>query len=632
MDPKLIQIIDVASKHPEFDQEKVDSEAIKMEEYGVVNDLYSLFLASQDRGPYDGNSINSCIVYYANITTAPPSGEFTLTKRRTYGRDGWPDIDMDFCYERRPEILDYIIDKYGRERVGNIGVVQTLKMKNTIRRVIKVLDPINVIKFDEDGKQISGKSENFQFENEVMNTLPGFMKRPDGTPVKTIKEAYEEYPDFRKYMNHYPDVYQSSLAIERENVIGGYGCHAAGVIISPFPLSDIAPLHVTTDYVDNSDTKEKMVATQFPMKDIESLGLIKFDILGLSTLTAVDYALKLIKENHGVDIDLRNLPLDDRKALDLLKSGLTDGVFQCENHGMKETLKQIGIDSFDDLVIAVAMFRPGPKDYIPELAQRKKGDIPIQYPHQMIKKFTEKTYGIICYQETVMQAFMALAGLTESDGYTFLKGCAKKDPDLIAKFKDVFINNTISRGVEEATVLKIWADLEKFAGYSFNKSHSVSYAYLGYQTAYLKAHYPTEFMVARLTVETKRRNFDKISSYEGDCRHHLSLRILDPDINESKIEWLIVNDYDIRKPILCKGVGAKAAEEIVANQPYATKDTLFDFASKVGASVNTKVMEALWDMGVWKKHAKSKKELLKSFEDIKADMRRSRGKPSGNIC
>ncbi len=249
-----------------------------------------------------------------------------------------------------------------------------------------------------------------------------------------------------------------------------HNCHAAGIVISPVPLAEICPLHMTHGA---AGSKEKQVATQFTMSEVESLGLIKFDVLGLATKSALRLALKLIKDRYDVKVDLANLPLDDPKTLELLNSGKTDGCFQLENTGMKQTLNTIGIDNFDDLIVAIAMYRPGPKDYIPEFANRKRGVHQVSYPHPIMEKITKKTFGIMCYQEQVMQTFMAMADLTATAGYKFMKGCAKKKPELIADAKEKFVRGAQSNGVSIPVIEKIWKDMEKFGGYAFNKSLSL---------------------------------------------------------------------------------------------------------------------------------------------------------------
>lgn len=634
------KIIDFASRHPDYDESVAMAEIKWIEthappEPGKINSdmigiLWTLHVSSQESGEIrTQNKWNSHLAYFLQITQCKPTQDFHIEKRRTYGRSGFPDIDMDFDYLRRSEIVEYLVEKYGREYVGNIGNIQTLKTKAAVRRAIKVLDPTNSVHFDDRGKEIKGKvNENFALENEILQTLPGLMKRGDGSFVNSVDEACEEYPHFGQYMKKYPEVRR--IASELEGTIAGFGVHAAGLLLSPIPLSKIAPMHVTrkTGGTNEDGKPERVIATQFPMAEVERMGLIKFDILGLSTKTAINWACKYLAE-RDIHIDWNKIPLDDAETLDLLHGGHTDGCFQLENPGMKECLKMIGIDSFDDLVVAVAMYRPGPKDYIPEFAGRKRKKIAVSYPHELLKDITESTHGIIVYQEQVMKVFMVLAGLTASDGYLFMKGCAKKKTDIIEGYKGQFFKGSTAAGLSLDVIQRIWDDLYKFSGYAFNKSHSVSYAYESYKTAYLKAHHPTEFIAARLSVETRRRNFDDVEKYKKDAVKHFGFTFEPVDINKSKLDWSIEGEKTLRIPILAKGVGIKAAEDIVAHQPYTGKDLLLSFGRKVGKAVSTKVIEAMKDAGFWGGIAKEK--LIANFDQIKKDKKKLRGRTTMDL-
>ena len=400
-DEKQQKVYDLIKSHPDF--KIFDNVAINeihnLHEKGLLDDLLShhkKIYKDKKKVPGDTNPTNSVVSYLAGITTAKPSSEFALTKRRTYGRAGFPDIDMDFDHFRRHEIIEYLIVKYGREYVGNIGTTQTLKTKAAVRRAIKVLDPTNTVRYDEHGKEVKSESNaNFALENVILKTLPEFMKLPNGDFVNSVEAACRAYPEFGKYMEAYPKV--KEVASKIEGMISGAGKHAAGVVISPVPLSHICPLHVTTGSGDNAT-----IATQFSMQDVENMGLIKFDILGLKTKTAVDIACKWIKESEGREFDWNTIPLDDEKTMSLLRSGKTDGCFQLESTGMKQALQAIGIDRFEDLVIIVAMYRPGPKDYIPELGKRKSGELPVSFPHPAYKDIAKSTYGILCFQEDTL--------------------------------------------------------------------------------------------------------------------------------------------------------------------------------------------------------------------------------------
>ncbi len=629
---RLVSIL--KAKQPP-DKDRALQELKVLDKYDVVGDMLRLYTRVKEDPSIQGstNKLNSYLAFVLGITTAKPDGDFVLEKRRTYARDGFPDIDMDFCCFNRHLIIDHLIDKYGRDYVGNIGTFGTLKTKSAIKKVVKVLDPEDSVIFDKNGQKIKDEPKlNFALQNEITKSLPGLMKRADGSEVKNIEEAYKEYTAFRKYMDAYPDVYK--YARRMEGGLQSYGVHAAGVVISPVPLATITPLHVTKrakkrkNEDDDDISEDTLVATQFDAKSVESLGLIKFDILGLSTISAVDWAHRWIKENHGVDLDLGNLPLDDKLTLDLLNSGKTSACFQVEGLGMQQTLMQIGIDSFEDLVVAVAMYRPGPKDYIPDYAGRKRGSIPVKYPHEIMKRIIDSTYGIMVYQEQVMKIFMAMADLTSSDGYTFTKGCAKKKRAIIEDYRERFIRRSVGAGIEESIVKRVWNDMEKFGGYAFNRSHACSYAYESYKTAYLKAHYPMEFMAARMSVELQRRRYEDVERYEADCER-MGITLENPDLNRSKLVYTITGEKSLRKPIIMRDVGMKAGMEIIKNQPYEGPDMLFSFVNKTGHAVNTTVMQALTDCKVF--GSKKKQAILDAFEQIKSDKRRSKGQQTGDL-
>jgi len=464
------KIIDIVKQHLEYDEKKVYSELEKLCSLNILNDLYSIYQKLKNKEIATGNKnfLNSFVAYLLGITTLKPTKEFAIEKRKTYGRSGFPDIDMDFDYSRRDEIVQYLRHKYGEDCVGNIGTHQTLKSRNAIRRAIQVLDPDRTITFVR-GKK-SDRSANFHLQNRILETLPIIMKKRNGTMIKNLQEAYEMYEDFRKEMDNYPEVFRVAKAIEGS--LSAYSIHPAGVLLSPVPLQNICPLHTTRGVFSDDGNSTKALATQFTMNEVEALGLIKFDVLGLSTKAVINLAKKTIKENHNVDVDLTRLPLDDPQTLNLLTTGDTVGCFQAEEIGMQETFKSIGIDSFDDLVIAIAMYRPGPMDYISVLSDYKKHPSKIKYMHPDMKKITEKTYGILVYQESIMRVSMEMAGFTASDGYSFMKGCAKKKG--IEQWEDVFRQGCRSKGISDQVINNIWSDVVRFGSYAFNMSLSFS--------------------------------------------------------------------------------------------------------------------------------------------------------------
>jgi intein/homing endonuclease len=362
------------------------------------------------------NKVNSWTAWAIGLTHKQPDGEF-LPKRRAFARAGFPDIDTDFDYERRQEVYDYIIERYGREVVGNIGTYGALKMRSFINRAFKAIDPDGVWQPTRQGKE-QWIAETREKSQQIIKSLPPQygailkVKGEDGEEhaIKTVEDAYAHCRDFRYYIDQYPDLLTHSRSIE--GLLSVYGVHAAGIVISDCPLDEIAPLRQTSIIKSAGDGEniEKVYeyATQFEYNDLEAMGLIKFDILALSTLTVISQCVNLIKENyeHLSDFDIETIPIDDQKVFELYRTGNLIGVFQCEEPGMQKTMKQIGVDSFSDIVAGVALYRPGPMEFIPQYCRRKRNEEPISYFHKSIepfvKKYLDETYGILCIHEDTL--------------------------------------------------------------------------------------------------------------------------------------------------------------------------------------------------------------------------------------
>jgi len=618
------QIIEQIKNHPEYDFEVVKEEFETLMQHGLLEELFAIYqqhiLKENKKG--NTNKINSTIAYLLGITSQKPNGKIQIKKRRTYARAGWPDIDIDMCYERRSEVEQYVIEKYGRENVANIGNVGKLEIRSAIRKAIKVLDPSNIYNKENDwGKKFHGKDPNFQLENNICETLPMIMKKEDGSVIKDLKEAYNTYPEFKKYMDFYPDVYDVALAITK--TVASFSRHAAAWILSPIPLKEICPLHVTARVKNKHD-----IATQFTMEDVEAIGLIKMDFLGLSTETAIAKAEKTIKDSYGISLNSETVPKNDKKTLQLLNSGKTIGVFQAESPGMQNTLKKIGIDSIHDLIVCIAMFRPGPMQYIDEYAARKRGEQAVTYEHPIMESILKQTHGIAIFQELVMRVFVELAGLTNNDGYTLVKGCAKKKKHIVDSMKEKFVRGCIVNGIDKKVIKSVWNSLKKHSGYSFNLSHSAIYGIKSYYTAYLKSHFPTEFMVSRLSIEYRRKSEKHMKAYREEIQR-MDYRILPPDVNKSNLDWQIIDDKTVRESLLVKGIGIKAAQEIINCRPYNGPDVFYNFTQRVGPAINSKVIEAMHDGKIWT-HA-SKKQVIKDFDMIKDDMKKSRSRGGADI-
>ena len=573
----------------------------------------------------DKNEINSWTAFAIGLTKSKPIDEF-LPLRRAFARAGFPDIDTDFDDEKRDEIYQYIIEKYGRENVGNIGTHGLLKFKSCITRMVKVLDIADSYNKGKDAYI----TDNVKKVNEILSPFPkkGFLKVRDEHGetkiIKTAQDAYKYCTDFKYYMDQYPQIMRHIKDIEGN--FANFGSHAAGIVISDVPLETIAPLRTA---------RKGMLATQFTMEQLESIGLIKFDILSLLTLTVIKKAVKLIKENYDIDIDVENLKVNDDDTFALYRSGNLAGVFQCEQYGMRQTMRDIEVDNFDDIMAGISLFRPGPMDSIPEFCSRKKGMLTVDYFHPSIEKhvkpYLEKTYGILIYQEQIMQICNALAGFSIADGYIMIKAIGKKKIHLMNRFKKQFVKGCVDNGVPKDVAQQYWDKfIIPFASYGFNKSHACCYGYNSYITAYLKANYPDEFVCAFLSVEVERAHHDKVAELEKDFLKKLDITFLARDINKSKTNYFIERKKDfaggvykteIRPTLLCKGIGFNAAKHIEENQPYAN---LKELAEKTSSSIiDSRVVYALAENGYFlnKKGKKTIEKISAEFVQIKNDLK-----------
>lgn len=619
------------------------------------------------------NRANAWVGYYLGMTTKKPipkfegksfliEGSHFHPKRRAFARPSPPDIDSDFDYRRRQEVLDYIIQRYGRYQVGNIGTWGGLKMKSCLTRIIKTLDIANAFKIDAHGRIDNSEytSKNVEKVTEIIKSLPrqrgAVLKvnndQGDEIVLKTIKDVVKAQSracdDFRFYMDKYPDIMRHANHIE--GLLSTFGVHASGVVISDVPLQEIAPLRTAKE---NGETVA--LATQWEYNDLEWLGLIKFDVLGLTTLTVIADCVQLIKERTGIELDIENLPIDPNQSAEafntykLYQSGELTGVFQCESDGMQETCMDVGIDRFDDIAVVISLYRPGPMENIPQYCKRKKGEEKIDYFHPSIQQHVEgiikTTYGVAAYQEDLMRICNKLALMSLGDGYAVIKGVSKKVLEVIEKFKGTFVAGCVQNGVPKEVATQYWEKfIVPFANYGFNKAHALAYAYNSYITAFLKANYPEEYMVACLNMATEERYFEReqpqkgppgVRELEGECMK-MGMTILPRDINKSGLKWEIIRKKDptngvfkseLRPPIHCKGLPVLAAENIVASRPYTSPR---EFAEKTDVVVNKESVEALCDAKFFKT---KKAALVAEFETIREDLKnlRKKGRDSDNI-
>ncbi len=412
------------------------------------------------------NVINSWTAYFLGMTDKKPDGEF-LPFRRAFARAGFPDIDSDFDYEYRDKVYSYIIDKYGRENVGNIGTHGILKFKSCVTRVAKALDLANAYHRGKDAYITENASKVTEILSSFSKGFPIKINDENGEIriIKNFEEAYKYSHEFRKYVDNYVSQDFKYYLETIEGTFANFGFHAAGIVICDVPIQEIAPLR---------RAKKGMLATQYPLEDLESIGLIKFDILAIATLTVIRKTVEMVKDYWGIEIDIENIPLNDETTFQLYRDGNLGGVFQCENYGMQKTMMEIGVDRFEDIVAGIALYRPGPMESIPEYCLRKKGLKEISYFHKeiepFVKPYLESTYGIMSYQEQLMQVCNSLAKFSITDGYVMIKAVGKKNKILLEKFEMQFLEGCISNGIKKEIAKQYWDKfIVPFSSYGFNK-------------------------------------------------------------------------------------------------------------------------------------------------------------------
>ncbi len=555
-------------------------------------------------GPGRGSAAGSLLAFALGITDVDPIRHGLLFERfLNPERVSMPDIDVDFCMENRDRVIEYVKNKYGSENVAQIITYNVMKAKQTLRDTARALG-IPYQTADTLAKLIP--------QGDVQGTWLS-LEEMFLTPIEELLEKYgkhrtdieENVTKFRRLCEENPELKSLvEIALKLEGLTRHTSLHAAGVVIAPKPLEELLPL-----YYD----KDGAIATQFDMAKLEEIGLIKMDFLGLKTLTELHKARELIRERHGVDIDYLSLPLDDPAVFELLREGNTTGVFQLESSGMKNLLKRLAPDSFDDIVAVLALYRPGPlkSGLVDSYINRKHGKEAIEYPFPELEPVLKETYGVWVYQEQIMKASQILAGFTPGEADTLRKAIGKKKADLMAQMKEKFIKGAVERGYDEGKITQLWEDIEKFASYSFNKSHSVAYGYLSYWTAFLKAHYPEEFFCVKLSTE---KNDKKFINLLKDAKNE-GFRILPPDINKSGVDFVIEGEKTIRFGLArIKGVGEDTARLIVESRKR-TWTSLGDFVRTVDSKkVNKKTLEALIKAGAFDSLGEKRGELLQRLE------------------
>lgn len=535
-------------------------------------------------GPGRGSGAGSIILFLIGITDIEPL-RFNLFFERFINpeRLSYPDIDVDICMDRRGEVIQYMIDTYGQDKVAQIITFGTMKAKMAIKDVGRVLSvPLAKV-------------------NQICKLVPEDLNI-------TIEKALDVDPDLKsQYESDEETKILIDLAKKLEGSVRNTGIHAAGLIVSATPLMDTIPVCVAKD----SD----MLVTQYSMKPAEAVGMLKIDFLGLKTLTSIQEAVKLVYEKTNNLIDWVNLPLDDKPTFDLLNQGKTMGVFQLESGGMQELAKQLHIDLFEEIIAVGALYRPGPMEMIPSFIQRKHGLEAIEIDHPLMKDILSETYGIMVYQEQVMQIASRLAGYSLGEGDVLRRAMGKKDKDEMARQREKFKLGALNNNIDEQTSMKIFDKVEKFASYGFNKSHAAAYGYLSYLTAYLKANHPAEWMAALMTCD--RDDLSKVTKVIHECQA-MEIAVLGPDINQSTHVFKSTSEGIRFALSAIKGVGEAVIQNIVLER---TKNGLFkdvfDFFNRVDVKkIGKKTIENLIEAGAFDSFGISRETLCENLESL----------------
>lgn len=550
-------------------------------------------------GPGRGSAAGSLVAYCLGITHVDPL-KFNLLFERFLNpeRISMPDIDTDFPDDRRDEVIQYVLAKYGQNHVAHISTFGTLAAKQVLRDVGRVLD-ISVRELD------------------VLSKAIPFMLKI------TLKEAYQTNIRFKTLIDsdlRYTKLYQ--LALGLEGLPRHLSTHAAGIVLSGLDLSEIVPL---------IQVEQDMVSTQYTMEYLEALGLIKMDFLGLRNLTIIDQVVHMIKHQLNVDLEILKIPLDDAKTLELIRKVDTVGIFQLESDGMKHVLKQMKTTRFEDVVATIALFRPGPMENIPAYIQAKDNADSIRYLHPDLKLIVEDTYGILIYQEQIMQVAQKMAGFTLGRADLLRKAMGKKNSEQLMSLKQEFIQGCLKKGYTQQLADELYELVFKFANYGFNKSHSVAYAMISYQMAYLKANYPRMFYAALLSSVIGGQQ--KTSQYLEECKSH-DVPILPPSINEST-QLYELSPQGIRLPLLLiKSVGGAACREILNERSLGPFLSFHDFIARINTRrFNRSSVEALIDAGAFDEFGYNRKSLLAALDEAYqyADLVKIEGKDQTRI-
>ncbi|WP_375584979.1 DNA polymerase III subunit alpha [Cyclobacterium xiamenense] len=530
-------------------------------------------------GPGRGSAAGSAVAYCVGITNVDPIAYDLLFERfLNPDRVSLPDIDIDFDDEGRQRVIEYVIEKYGANQVAQIITYGTMAAKSAIRDTARVLD-LPLSEADRLAKLVPDIKLKSLFE--LANDRPRLSAK-----LKNDNENLDKALELIRISKGNDDNAKTvNQAMVLEGSVRNTGIHACGVIITPDDITNFVPVALAKD----SD----MVCTQFDNSVVESAGLLKMDFLGLKTLTLIKDAVRIIQERHGILLDPENFPIDDEKTYELFQRGETVGIFQYESAGMQKYMRELKPTVFADLIAMNALYRPGPLEYIPSFIKRKHGVEPIAYDLEDMEEYLEETYGITVYQEQVMLLSQKLAGFTKGEADVLRKAMGKKQKDVLDKMKPKFIDQAAAKGHDSKKLEKIWKDWEAFASYAFNKSHSTCYAWIAYQTAYLKAHYPAEYMASVLS--NNMNDITQVTFFMEECKR-MGIQVLGPDVNESKSDFTVNMEGQVRFGMAAiKGAGNAAVNAIIEEREAAgTYKNIFDFTKRVNLrAVNKKTMEVL---------------------------------------
>ncbi|MSO73139.1 MAG: DNA polymerase III subunit alpha [Rhodospirillaceae bacterium] len=536
-------------------------------------------------GPGRGSGAGSVVAWALTITDLDPL-RFNLLFERFLNpeRASMPDFDIDFCQDRRGEVIQYVQREYGRDRVAQIITFGKLQARAVLRGVGRVLEiPLGYV-------------------DKICKLVPVNPANP-----LSLKEAIETEPELRHLRDTDDNVrHLLDISLKLEGLYAHASTHAAGLVIGDRPLDELVPLY--------RDPNSDMPVTQFNMKWVEQAGLVKFDFLGLKTLTVIAEAIALIRQ-RGIELDISKIPLDDKRTYEMLSRAETVAVFQFESAGMRDVLRKLKPDVFEDLIATVALFRPGPMDDIPAFINRKQGVEPIRYIHPSLEVILEPTYGVFVYQEQVMQAAQIIAGFSLGKADLLRRAMGKKIQSEMDAQRAGFIEGAVARGIKADKASEIFEPMAKFAGYGFNKSHSAPYALIAYQTAYLKASYPAELMAATMTLDM--HNTDKLAFFRSELSR-LGIPILPPDVNKSNVRFTVEGGSILYALAAIKNVGVGAMEALVAARDLGGPfKNLTDFASRVdGSVINKRLLENLVRSGALDSLHANRAELLEGVEVI----------------